>query len=81
MEYVLYSTVIGVFFILTFITGLHYGQKIQRGEKIEMPQINPIKAVKESIKESKQTKEDEEKQKELQKFIDAMENYDGNVVR
>lgn len=81
MEYVLYSTVIGVFFILSFVLGLHYGGKIQRGEKIEMPQINPIKAVKESIKESKQTKEDEEKQKELQKFIDAMENYDGNVVR
>ena len=81
MELIIYSTVIGVFFILTFITGLHYGQKIQRGERIELPQINPIKAVKESIKESKQTKEEETKQAELQKFYDAMENYDGNVVR
>lgn len=46
-----------------------------------MPQINPIKAVKESIKETKLSKEEDAKQKELQDFINAMENYDGNVVR
>lgn len=81
MELILYSTLTGVFIILSFVLGLHYGGKIQRGEKIEMPQINPIKAVKESIKETKLSKEEDAKQKELQDFINAMENYDGNVVR
>ena len=81
MELILYSTLTGVFIILSFVLGLHYGGKIQRGEKIEMPQINPIKAVKESIKETKLSKEKEAKQKELQDFVNAMENYDGNVVR
>lgn len=79
MEYVLYSTITGAFIMASFILGLHYGGKIARGEVIDKPKLNPIKAVKENIKESKLSKEEEKKQQELQDFIDAFENYDGSI--
>ena len=80
MELILYSTLTGVFIILSFVLGLHYGGKIQRGEVVDKPELNPVKKVKQTIKENKMTKEEEKKQKELQNFMDAIENYDGNVI-
>lgn len=80
MELIIYSALTGVFIMVSFILGLHYGGKIARGEVIDKPKLNPIKAVKENIKESKLSKEEEKKQKELQNFMDAIENYDGNVI-
>lgn len=80
MELILYSTLTGVFIILSFVLGLHYGGKIARGEVVDKPELNPVKKVKQTIKENKMTKEEEKKQKELQNFMDAIENYDGNVI-
>lgn len=84
MNYLLISILIGAFFIastiLGLILGLHYGQKFSRGETIEKPKLNPVKAIKENIKEIKLTKDEEKKQQEIQNFIDAMESYDGSVI-
>ena len=56
MELIIYSTLTGVFIMVSFILGLHYGGKIARGEVIDKPKLNPIKIVKENIKENKKPK-------------------------
>ena len=85
MNYLLISILIGVFFIVSIILGLvlglHYGQKLSRGETIEKPKLNPVKVIKENIKEGKEEKKNKEEQDKLNEWVDAMENYDGNLVK
>ena len=85
MNYLLISILIGAFFMLSIliglVVGLKYGQKIQRGESIELPNLNPIKAIKQSVEESKEEKKNKEEQEKLNDWIDKLENYDGTVIK
>lgn len=63
--------------LLCFITGAVIGQKVVRQEKIE---TNPIKAVKQAVKEHKEVKEKEAEDEYIKAILHNIEVYDGTGV-
>ena len=69
------------FFIFTsFLLGLHYGSKVKKDERIELPNINPISAVKRHINDKK-----EETKREREDLIEEInlaniDAYDGTGI-
>lgn len=60
--------------VLSLVIGVAIGQKVVRQEKIE---INPVKAVKNTITEHKETKKKEEEDKYMEALMHNIDNYDG----
>lgn len=69
---VLLTLSIGLVNVLCFLIGLFAGQKVAKKEEVKLP--NPVK----KVKEYKQSKEEEKRQKEIEDMMKAIDNYDGN---
>ena len=67
---------IGIINILCFFIGAKIGQKVVKGETIEMPKIEPIKAIRE-YNESKEVVKQQERERIINENID---NYDGTSL-
>lgn len=63
----------GTLCIVCFFIGAKTGQTVSKGKEIELPTINPIKAV----KEHQEKKYAEMKQHKLDTIIQNIESYDG----
>jgi hypothetical protein len=72
MELMLVALV-GTLNVMCFIIGAKVGQKISRDETIEMPNLNPIKVVKE-IKENRET---DKVQNKIETIMQNIDSYDG----
>ena len=59
--------------ISCFIIGAKVGQTVDKGEKVEMPNLNPLKA----YRESQARKEAEIKQDKMDKILRNIDRYDG----
>jgi len=68
----LYIALTGLFNIVCFVVGAKVGQTI-KDEKIEMPQLNPLKA----IRESQARKEAEREQDKFNTVLRNIDRYDG----
>lgn len=72
MELMLVALV-GTLNVMCFIIGAKVGQKIVRDETIELPNLNPIKVVKEM-----QVKREEDKvQNKIETIMQNIDSYDG----
>ena len=76
METILLVAVIGILCIVCFFIGAKVGQKVNKGETLELPNLNPIKAY-EEYKETQEAKLEQEKYKIISENID---NYDGTSI-
>lgn len=65
--------VIGALNIVCFFIGAKVGQKVTKGENIELPSVNPIKAV----QERHNKKEAEREQERIDTIMRNIERYDG----
>lgn len=76
-EIVIICILFGAFIMASFIIGLYYGSKIKNNEKIELPEVNPVKIIKNNIEERKAEKKrtEEELIDEINSF--NIDNYDG----
>ena len=63
----------GFLCICCFIIGAKIGQTVSNGEKVEMPNANPFKA----IKENRARKAVEDEQNKINKIMRNIERYDG----
>ena len=63
----------GVLNVLCFVIGAKVGQAVVKGEKIEMPEMNPLKA----IKEHREKQQAEREQDKFDKIMRNIECYDG----
>ena len=77
LEMILMCFMCFFFIFISFFLGLHYGSKIKNNEPIDIPNVNPIKV----IKEHKKDKERQQKQ-EREMLIEEInlaniEAYDG----
>lgn len=72
MEIILTLTV-GVLCIACFFVGAKVGQTVARGEKIEAPSVDPIRAIRENI----DRKEAKLRQDRIDTIMRNIENYDG----
>ena len=65
----------GALCCICFLIGAKVGQKVSKGEAVELPSVNPIKA----IRESKEHKEAEREQDKLETILRNIERYDGTA--
>jgi hypothetical protein len=72
MEVVLLA-IAGLFNIVCFIVGAKVGQAVSKGEKIEMPKLDPLKTYRD--KEAK--KEAKKQQDKYATILRNIERYDG----
>ena len=63
----------GTLCCVCFIIGAKVGQKVSNGERVELPSVNPIKA----MQESKDRKEAEKEQDKVEAILRNIERYDG----
>ena len=61
--------------ILGFLIGARVGQKVVKGEEVELPKIDPMEAV----RERREKKEAELKQNEFDKILRNVDRYDGTA--
>ena len=73
MERIALLFLFGVFIILAYTLGLKNGQKLKNNEEIKMPEINPIKIVRNEIDAFEQRK----KQDVYDTIMANIDNYDG----
>ena len=58
-----------------FIIGTNVGQKVNKGEDVELPSISPLKAV----REHRERKVAEKEQSKIETIIQNIEKYDGTA--
>ena len=73
IEYLLLAFIIGILTIVSFVIGAKVGQKVVKGEPIELPTINPIKIAQEHNERRIAAKE----QDKLDTILENIENYNG----
>ena len=73
METIALLFLFGVFIILAYTLGLKNGQKLKNNEEIKMPEINPIKIVRNEIDAFEQRKN----QDVYDTIMANIDNYDG----
>lgn len=77
METIALLFLFGIFIILSYTLGLKNGQKLKNNEEIEMPEINPIKIVRNEIESFEQSFEQKQKQDIYDTIMTNIDNYDG----
>lgn len=73
METIALLFLFGVFIILAYTLGLKNGQKLKNNEEIKIPEINPVKIVRNEI----ETFEQKKKQDAYETMMANIDNYDG----
>lgn len=73
MELLLPMAVITGLNVTCFLIGAKVGQKVVKGEKIELPKINPMQA----YQERQERKEVEKEKDKLETIMRNIEKYDG----
>ena len=74
METILIILVSGTLNAVCFFIGAKVGQKVSKGETIEAPTLNPMKA----IREREERKEADKESERLEIILQNIENYDGS---
>lgn len=73
METIALLFLFGFFIILAYTLGLKNGQKLKNNEEIKIPEINPVKIVRNEI----ETFEQKKKQDAYDTMMANIDNYDG----
>lgn len=73
MMEILLCIVVGTLCIVCFLIGTKVGQQTARGETVELPTVNPIKAV----REREERKAAEEERNKIETILDNIDRYDG----
>lgn len=73
METIALLFLFGIFIILSYTLGLRNGQKLKNNKEIKIPEINPIKIVRNEI----ETFEQKKKQDAYDTMMANIDNYDG----
>lgn len=59
--------------ILCFLIGAKVGQKVVKGEEVQLPKVNPMEA----IREHQERKEAERVKEKMDTILRNIDNYDG----
>lgn len=73
MEILITAVVVSALNVACFFIGARIGQQVDRGEKIQMPVINPMQM----FREKQDKKEADKEQKRLETILENIERYDG----
>jgi hypothetical protein len=78
MEVMIISALSIVLIFLSFIIGLHYGSKVRKEEKIEIP--NPVRLVRNHIEDTKERKLNDLEQQIEEINLFNIDSYDGTEL-
>ena len=73
METIITIAVVGTLNVACFFIGAKLGQKVARGETVEMPSVNPS----EYIQKQREKKEAEREKNRTETILANIERYDG----
>jgi hypothetical protein len=73
LEVILFCSIFGLFIMASYTLGLRNGQRLARKQEVKMPEVNPVKVV----KEIKENKELEKEQDVLETILNNIDIYDG----
>jgi hypothetical protein len=73
METILIILITSALNVVCFLVGAKVGQKVDKGETIELPSLNPMKA----IREREDRLQAEREQDKLETIMQNIESYDG----
>lgn len=71
---------VGTFELLAFLLGVRTAQKLIKGEVVELPNMNPIKAYQDAKIEHQIKQQELKEQEELNKVMTNIDNYDGTSL-
>ena len=74
LEAMLFALIVGVLMIFAFLIGARTAQKVDKGEEIKVPSINPM----EIYRRHEEQREAKEKQDELETNMYNINNYTGD---
>lgn len=74
---ILLALTVGTLCIVCFFVGAKVGQAVSNGERIEVPELNPVKAIKEHREKVAAEKEHDEEQRRNDTIMRNIEAYDG----
>lgn len=80
MEIMIISALSIVLIFFAFIVGLHYGSKVKENKTIELPTINPVKIIKNNIKESREIKQKQHEELIEEINLENIDNYNGTGI-
>lgn len=67
---------IGTLCIVCFLVGARVGQKVSKGETVELPVLNPVRV----YREEKSRKAAEAEKKRYDLIMENIDNYDGTSI-
>lgn len=67
--------ILELFNLFCLIVGVSIGQKVSKNKEIK---INPISAIKQEVKETKEEKKQELKQRQIDTMLYNIDNYNGD---
>lgn len=73
METILTILAVSTLNVVCFFIGAKVGQTVSKGEALQMPEVNPLKA----IREREDRKQAEAEQERYNAILRNIENYDG----
>ena len=71
---------VGIMNILCFFIGAKIGQKVANNQSIEIPQLNPIKAINNAISEHIDKKEKEAEEEYYKTLMYNIDHYSGDSL-
>lgn len=74
---ILLTLVVGTLCIVCFFVGAKVGQTVANGERIETPELNPVKAIREHREKVAAEREQEFEQRKMDTIMRNIEAYDG----
>ena len=74
MDYLIVAIVVSALNMACFFLGANIRQKVDAGEKIEVPNLNPMKV----YQEKKEKDKEEEEQRKMEKLWHNVEHYNGS---
>ena len=77
METIALLFLFGIFIIIAYTLGLKNGQKLKKDEEIKMPEINPIKIIRNEIDDFNIQNETRKEQDIYDTNMFNIDNYDG----
>lgn len=77
MEILVLIASISMLNYLWFSLGVKMTQKVSKGEEIETPELNPVKAVNKVITEHREKEEAKAEKEKLETILRNIERYDG----
>lgn len=74
---ILLTLVVGTLCIVCFFVGAKVGQTVSRGETIEVPELNPVKIIRENRERRQEEWEQRRENKRTDIILQNIESYDG----